>query len=811
MIACGIACNREIPQATYEHASRTFVRGDLKQSQEEAARGYERFHDPGSVWAWKFRILESKSLLWRGMYRESLNLIDAAPTPPQDKESQVEVLAISGAAKARLHEFAAAEADLLLARESCEAFSVATCGEAIRSAGVLAIQRGQVDSAKQFFEQSLQFARTHQDRFLEVTALLNSGLASLQAQHFDEAIERTGDAYQAALRLGADGEAQTALGNLGWAYYNVGDSERSLELSLEAAKRAGELGRIIGQLSWITNVGYVYANLGDFVRAKESYLRALELATKIGGQEDIYNAYRALALVTATSGDSNEASQYCDKAMAIAKAGENRLDQLYLLLVKGLIAARSHALVEAERSFHEVERDPVANAPLKWISEHQLAQLYAAEARAGDADRSYRAALATFEAARSSLRHNDVKLPFSNNASGIYDDYIHFLVERGQSDDALRWADNSRARALTDGLGLLSPKVALAPPPLNAPTIARHLVGNILFYWLGEKQSYLWVITPQGTGLRTLPPGHEIEEAIRRYRNALSGPQEVLATANSDGRWLYTTLLAPVAGVLPRGSKVFVVPDGGLNNLNFETLVAPGPSPHYWIEDATVINVSSIKVLAASTFSNKPRARNLLLIGNSVAPNDKYPELPKAQAQMDGVATHFDAASRRVLAREQATPAAYLSSNPSQFSYIHFVAHGTASRLSPLDSAIILSKGSAESDSFKLYARDIIRQPLRADVVTISSCYGAGERTYAGEGLVGLSWAFLRAGAHNVVAALWEATDASTEQLMEKFYDELKQGATPDVALHSAKLFLLKNTAFHNPFYWAPFQLYAGS
>jgi len=193
---------------------------------------------------------------------------------------------------------------------------------------------------------------------------------------------------------------------------------------------------------------------------------------------------------------------------------------------------------------------------------------------------------------------------------------------------------------------------------------------------------------------------------------------------------------------------------------------------------------------------------------------------------MESVARHFPAAEQRIFAREQATPAAYLASSPEQFSYIHFVAHGTASRLSPLDSAIVLSKivpsetvplktvpsdGNAENDSFKLYARDIIRHPLRADLVTISACYSAGERAYSGEGLVGLSWAFLRAGAHNVVAALWEATDASTEQLMDKFYDELDKGAGPDAALRAAKLSLLRGGGFHNPFYWAPFQLYSGS
>jgi CHAT domain-containing protein len=198
---------------------------------------------------------------------------------------------------------------------------------------------------------------------------------------------------------------------------------------------------------------------------------------------------------------------------------------------------------------------------------------------------------------------------------------------------------------------------------------------------------------------------------------------------------------------------------------------------------------------------------------------------------MDSVAHHFPSTTEQIFAREQATPAAYLDRHPERFSYIHFVAHGTASRLSPLDSAIVLSKTAlantdspqtipkptapsaiaAETDNFKLYARDIIRHPLHADLVTISACYGAGERAYSGEGLVGLSWAFLFAGAHNVVAALWEASDASTEELMNKFYDELNQGQPPDVALRNAKLSLLRASNFRNPFYWAPFQLYAGS
>jgi CHAT domain-containing protein len=161
---------------------------------------------------------------------------------------------------------------------------------------------------------------------------------------------------------------------------------------------------------------------------------------------------------------------------------------------------------------------------------------------------------------------------------------------------------------------------------------------------------------------------------------------------------------------------------------------------------------------------------------------------------------------------KQATPQAFLSSHPERYAYLHFVTHGTASITRPLDSAVILSKSG---DSYKLYARDILRHPLSAELVTISACEGAGGRAYSGEGLIGLSWAFLHAGAHNVVGALWEVNDSAAPQIMDTFYSEMSKGKDPASALRTAKLALLHNQdpdiVFKKPFYWAPFQLYTGS
>jgi CHAT domain-containing protein len=277
---------------------------------------------------------------------------------------------------------------------------------------------------------------------------------------------------------------------------------------------------------------------------------------------------------------------------------------------------------------------------------------------------------------------------------------------------------------------------------------------------------------------------------------------------------LFQMLVAPAASLIPAGSKVYVIPDGALNALNFETLLAPGPQgPHYWIEDVTVTNTNSIRLLSKSI--SRPRsspARSLLLIGNPVSPGAEYETLPYAPTEIARIREHFPPASQTVITQAQAVPSAYAASKPDRFAYIHFVAHGTASRLSPLDSAVVLSAPPGHPEDFKLYARDIVQSRLHSDLVTISACYGSGLRAYAGEGLVGLAWAFLRAGAHNVIGALWKVDDASTPQLMDRLYAELAAGRSPDAALRTAKLSLIHSTGvYRKPVYWAAFQLYAGS
>jgi CHAT domain-containing protein len=198
---------------------------------------------------------------------------------------------------------------------------------------------------------------------------------------------------------------------------------------------------------------------------------------------------------------------------------------------------------------------------------------------------------------------------------------------------------------------------------------------------------------------------------------------------------------------------------------------------------------------------------SILLIGNPEKAVDEYPKLPYAAREIELIGNTFPADRKLVIQGAQADPSSYRDASPGRFGWIHFAAHATANRANPLDSSLILSRGPS---GYMLSAREVMEVPLHARLVTLSACRSAGARTYSGEGQVGLSWAFLRAGAQSVVAGLWDVTDRSTSSLMADFYDQIANGAAPPEALRHAKLLLLKGS-YPKPFYWGPFQLYAGT
>jgi CHAT domain-containing protein/Tfp pilus assembly protein PilF len=754
-------------------------------------------------------VLKAHLLVLEGKSREALDLLNE-DLPPSLSKSEVATRRkmVQGLAYGFSQQFDVAEQDLDEAEELARPLEPELQADILLSHGLVNVNEAKYAEADVRFRAALHIARDRNLASVQSRALGNLANVAMWQEHYDEAV----DWYKASLQVSeSNGEKDTSaitFGNMGWSYSSMGDFENALAYFEKAKEASSKSGLSSGEVEWTINIGNLYYEQHDYVPAEAAYRHALALARKLGFELPAAECLDDLAQLELEKGDLPSARSFSNQAIELTRNSKDHFLVPYSSLVQGRLEEAAKNYAAAERLLEGVIHDKNAGSSLQWEAEAHLAETYASEKKSELADRQFRLSVQTIEGARSSVKTEAFRLSFLSSAIHVYSDYIDFLVGEGRSADALQVAELSRARTLADGLGFSLASLSFPIRGFQPTATAKKLNATILSYWLGTAHSYLWVITPAKISLIHLPPSAEIDSLARSYHQALVGPRDVLETANPAGQKLFEWLVIPV-GQVPHGSRVMVIPDGSLYQLNFEALLVSQPSVHYWIDDVTVVKANSLVLLSSSTQHRaEQNGKRLLLLGDPVPSNDDFPKLRQAELEMTQIENYFPASDRVVISGASATPQSYINGHPEEFSFVHFVAHGISSRTSPLDSAVILTK---QGDSYKLYARDIVKQPLRADLVTISACHGAGERTYSGEGLVGLTWAFLRAGAHEVISALWEVDDNSTTQLMNRLYAELSKGTPPESALRDAKLTLLhSDSVYKKPFYWAPFEIYRG-
>jgi CHAT domain-containing protein len=804
------------PAKTFQDIHSDFRHGNLDVALQKTEQARKDFSASGSDWPIKFRLLQAEILTDQGRRPEVIALLT---TPGIDYPATGDIAIkrdlLCGLAHAKLGQAEQADRELQEAKRLSDTSNSSLSGEVLRTQAVVQIDRDHLTDAADLSRQSLKIARTQRDSFLEATDLTNLGFLALIQEHFDEAVALLNQAADSARTIQAQVVIQICLENMGRAYFDLGDFDKALSSFQQAGQVATQIGATSAKVDSLWGAGSAYYKLGNLEAATRCFQEALKGALAIHSLNEIAGINTELAFLFYQERQFDVARTHSEEAIRVDRISGDKDADMDSLFLQALLAAQQPNGRDAERKLMEVHGQAAVSPSLRWQIEDALANLYAAQKQTRQADLWYRKSIRTFEDQRAAVKDVELRLPFFANGDGIYRDYADFLIASQKQQQALQLLDVGRARTLAEALGQGSQEPdTRTEHPVDIQGVARRLNATILFYSLGAEKSYLWSITAHGVHLSLLPAQHEIEAQAQAYRKAILRSSDPLRETNETAQGLYETLVSPAASMIPKGSRVFIVPDGVLNELNFETLLTSGTnSPHYWIEDVTVSNANSIRMLSRLESDSSPEhTKKLLLIGNPTAAGTGYDSLINAFAEIRGIEKHFPADSMTVVTQSGAVPAAYGENDPDQFSYIHFVAHGTASRLDPLDSAVVLSPPPQNPENFKLYARDIMRYPMHARLVTISACYGSGLRAYAGEGLVGLSWAFLRAGSHNVIGALWEINDASTPLLMDKLYGALQSGNSPDAALRAAKLSLIHSPAvYRKPLYWGGFQLYTGS
>jgi len=810
------------PTALFQSIYTDYLHGNLDVAHARAQQARQQFSaassGSGLVWGLKFRLLEADILLRQAHPGDVIALLTAVSIPPQG-DLAIKRNVLCGLAHWRLAQPEESGRELREARRLAEAAHSALIADVLRAEGWVARDSGHLELATEKFRSSLAAVREQDDPLLKALNLVDIGYDSLKSQHFDQALALLQQAADFTRSIQARRQLEVALGNMGWAYQNLGDFDRALANFEDAARQAQELGMTSHRVLWLQDAGLAEYRLRSLEAARKYDEEALRLALTLPAEDEIdqiANIETNLALLLYEQGQYDAARRHSDEAVRVAQNSKDNNVVAYARFLRGLLASHQAPDKEAEDTLMSA-RQLITDPEFRSDVESAIAKLYSARQQPARAELWYRRAIQTFEDKRSAVKTVALRLSAFGYGDAIYRDYAEFLINTNRPVEALRLLDRSRARTLEEGLGFAGdqlPAQAQDKHVGDLQAVARKLNASILFYSLGREQSHLWAVTAHDTRLFTLPKEKEIQSLLEKHQANIQQANDLLRPASPAAVSLYDALIKPAAAMVPPGSRVFLIPDGILHALNFETLLVPAADgPRYWIEDVTVTTASSIRMLSGlQPVTADTASKDLLLIGDPIPARNDFAPLPDAAPEIQRVQQHFAAEGQIVLTRAMAIPAAYAASGPDQFRYIHFAAHGTASRLSPLDSAVVLSAPREDPEYFKLYARDIVQHPLNARLVTISGCYGSGVRTYAGEGLVGLAWVFLRAGSHNVIAALWQVADASSPLLMDRLYGELQAGKAPDAALRIAKLSLIHSSSvYRRPLFWGAYQLYAGS
>lgn len=649
----------------------------------------------------------------------------------------------------------------------------------------------------------LATAERVKDRFRRDAAMLNLGFNLLQQSRFDAALP-----YFESVAQETGPETlilhSIALNNVGICYSRLGESDRAVAAQKQAIKiqEKAELRPFLMQT--LAEMGNTLILAGQPHDAASSIERALAIAQQLhdGRQAAMWAGNLAVAYIG--SGDWDKAAAFNNQAIAL-KRQNTGAEAVYNLLNAALIAAGRNQSDRAAQLFRKCLQDGKNTPAILWEAHAGLGELFAA-ANPSLANKHFESALAVIEQTQSDLLKPEYKISYLSRLMHFYQVYVDALCRRGEWEKALEVADSSRARVLAERSNGGAPKRL----PVAAIRRLTEKSGPLLFYWLAPKGSFAWVLSSSRINGVKLAPAAEIEKRVAAYQAAVDDTLvDPLAAPLPAASELWDLIVKPVARWIPANTAIVVLPDGALNSLNLETLPVYGARPHYWIEDVSIRIAPSLSLLAAEPPAGAhPPGASLLLIGDPAPPDTSLARLGSAQLEVQSVASAFDGGSKSVYTGKQATPKAYLDGRPERFAVIHFTAHAIANAERPLDSAVALSGSGLD---YKLYARDILDRPIRAGLVTMSSCRGAGARSYTGEGMVGFAWAFLRAGARNVIAGLWDVNDDSTARLMTNLYAALKS-KPPAQALREAKLSLIRGGApWSRPYYWGAFQLYTAA
>jgi CHAT domain-containing protein len=812
-----------------------YERGNFAEADPQWQRSASIFSDIGE-WHKELRVRQNLAAIageqgYPGKAIETFRYILERLPPGRDPDLQATVLQNLGASSRNFGDIDGAlqafSSALVLRERAGDATHISAV---LRGLGSTYYVSGEYERARNYLQQALTSARSVGDGRSQAVILTYLGNIAYLEGDFAGALELhrgaeaiTNSAQGRAVRRLLMAKDLTALGRHAEA---LATAEEIAGSNIDSPVVLADANAQIGRTRLAT---------GEHEAAADRLQRALTMYRSLRLQEGEADALNGLALVAQASGRTTEAVAY----------GEAALDRIESLRVKVSAPELRALYTAAQRTFYETQID-ILLAAEPGSDERVLAAL-------GVSERARARTLVDLLSAARVASHDSVDGAAANR-NRLYDDLAARSFQRDSLlaaplTDAMTKEELDRVlreiTALENELTLLETQEGanrtLSADVLTGAEIQRAIDTDavLLQYDLGPQRSLVWVATHDSVRVVALAPRATIEAAARDVISSLQTSTSSAATLDQQRKTLSDYVLGPIADLI-RAKRVLVAADGALHYVPFTVLpvTLDGLSAPL-ITSREVVNVPSMSALAAQRARRRPEppSQTLAVFADPVfertderltqtvasattpAPEESFGtrsgaldlrRLRYSGREARDIAALVPENARLVSEGFSATRDGVLNADLSQYRYIHFATHGLVNSRNPALSALALSQFDQRGNPLAGYLRldDIYNLDLNADLVVLSACDTALGREIRGEGLVGLSQAFLYAGAKGLVLSLWQVSDAATATLMTRFYEHMiRQGTSPAEALRAAQLSMAAERRWENPYYWAAFVL----
>ena len=462
-----------------------------------------------------------------------------------------------------------------------------------------------------------------------------------------------------------------------------------------------------------------------------------------------------------------------------------------------------------------------------------------------------------------SLKARDLDQPLNQSEDPPAEQIkLRMAVEQAYDQRLKLMLEGSRKRELEENSATLTQAIdslqrmedvdrdeAKAIPPSGRPLSAQDILqasktssATLLEYALGAEQSYLWVVHDGTINSYVLKaPQEEIEGLVGRWRKlaATHLPQEGYdAERELQGVAARLSCLLLNNYIGPQNEKLAIVADGELATLPFAALPLNGcddkPGPPV-ITAHRVVMIPSLSIFFSPPMRDAQTrfAKEVAIVANPVFdPGDArvhtrhepvsaaalrsvkdVPALPRligTGEEAIEIQQTVGPEKASVFLGFNASVETILSPEMRNYRILHLATHGVADESTPGFSGLILSLVSPDGRPVFGYLKthDIANLDLHPELVVLSACDSGAGNNLSGEGVTGLAYAFLNAGARQVASTLWDVDDEITKDLMINFYKEMySAGLDPADALRQSQILMMQSPHRSAPYYWAGFEI----